>query len=163
MPERGAITVVGRADFGDLLPLVRAYCDFYEVAPSDAALIELFEALYEDPAREGVQLIARGPREEPLGFATLYWTWSTTHAARLAVMNDLFVVPEARGSGLAEQLIDACREQSRARGATTLSWQTAPDNRRAQRLYERIGAVREQWVDYSLPVTEDRYQRGQTR
>ena len=29
-----------------------------------------------------------------------------------------------------------------------LAWQTAPENRRAQAVYERIGATREQWVDY---------------
>jgi RimJ/RimL family protein N-acetyltransferase len=38
------------------------------------------------------------------------------------------------------------------RGATTLIWQTAKDNLRAQAVYERLGAVREEWHDYSLAV-----------
>lgn len=146
------IAVVGRDDFEDLLPLVRAYCDFYEVSPSDAALIALSEALVADPVGEGVQLIARGARSEPLGFATLYWTWSTARAARIGVMNDLFVVPEARGLRVGELLIEACRERCRARGAVSLGWQTALDNERAQRLYDRIGAERERWLDYTLDV-----------
>jgi GNAT superfamily N-acetyltransferase len=44
------------------------------------------------------------------GFATVYWTWSTTTAARLAVMNDLFVSADARGSGAATALIEASRD-----------------------------------------------------
>jgi ribosomal protein S18 acetylase RimI-like enzyme len=68
-------------------------------------------------------------------------------------MNDLFVVPQARGSGLADLLIRACQEQCRVRGAAILSWQTAPSNQRAQRVYERLGATREEWVDYWLAVS----------
>jgi GNAT superfamily N-acetyltransferase len=147
-----AITTVGSQDFADLLPLVRAYCDFYEVNPPDAALLELFEALCRDPEREGVQLIARDSDGEPIGFATIYWTWSTAQAARVGVMNDLFVAPQARGSGLAERLVEACRERCREHRAKTLAWQTAPDNHRAQRVYDRIGGQRDQWLDYSLPV-----------
>jgi GNAT superfamily N-acetyltransferase len=146
------IAVVGREDFVDLLPLVRAYCDFYEVSPTDEALLALSEALVADPVHEGLQLIARGARSEPLGFATLYWTWSTARAARIGVMNDLFVAPEARGLRVGERLIEACREQCRARGAVSLGWQTALDNDRAQRLYDRLGGMRERWLDYTLPV-----------
>ena len=40
-------------------------------------------------------------------------------------------------------------------GATSLDWQTAKDNARAQRVYERVGATRAEWVDYSLRVTQE--------
>ena len=40
-----------------------------------------------------MQFIARGEGGEPLGFATVYMTWETLDAGRLAVMNDLFVAP----------------------------------------------------------------------
>ena len=97
-PDGPTITAVGEDDLGDLLPLMRAYCDFYEVAPSDEDLLALSRALIADPEREGVQLIARGPDGAAVGFATVFWTWSTTSAARIAIMNDLFVAPAARGS-----------------------------------------------------------------
>ena len=38
---------------------MRAYCDFYEVAPSDEALTDMALALLDEPDLEGVQLIAR--------------------------------------------------------------------------------------------------------
>jgi GNAT superfamily N-acetyltransferase len=145
------IRLVGAADLDALLPLMRAYCDFYAVDPADDALLELARALIADPEREGCQLIALdGSRA--VGFATIFWSWSTLGASRIGVMNDLYVVEEARGSGVAEALIEACRERAREHGATELDWQTAKDNRRAQAVYERVGAKRSEWVDYSLPT-----------
>jgi GNAT superfamily N-acetyltransferase len=146
------ITRVGEADLEALLPLMRGYCDFYEVSPSDDALLALSRALIADPEREGLQLIARDGDGGAVGFATLYWSWQTLSAARLGVMNDLFVAPEARGSGLAERLIAACRERCAEHGAGELAWQTAKDNLRAQAVYERVGGRRAEWLDYSLPV-----------
>ena len=59
---------VGEDDLADLLPLLRGYCDFYEVAPSDEALLAMCRALIADPEREGVQLIARdAPTARALG------------------------------------------------------------------------------------------------
>ena len=126
-------------------------------------------ALLANPDLEGFQLVARvrpGIRETGIretrtssglpsgliGFATVFWTWSTLSASRIGVMNDLFVAPEARGAGAADALILACRDRCRERGATALTWQTAKDNLRAQVVYERLGALREEWVDYSLAV-----------
>lgn len=147
------IAVVGEPDMAELLPLMRAYCDFYGVAPGDDALLGLARALLADPDREGFQLIARDDEGRAVGFATVYWSWSTLAAARTAVMNDLFVHPDARGTGLAEALVEECRVRSGRRGAVSMGWQTRKDNARAQRLYERVGASRAEWVDYSLDTT----------
>jgi GNAT superfamily N-acetyltransferase len=137
-----------RTDLRELLVLMRAYCDFYEVSPTDADLVWLAEALIDDPQHEGVQLLARDEAGSALGFATVFWSWSTTHACRIGVMNDLFVAEPARGKRVAEQLIDACRLECSRHGAHRLTWQTAPDNRRARAVYDRVGAAREQWIDY---------------
>jgi GNAT superfamily N-acetyltransferase len=146
-----SIARAGAADLGDLLPLMRAYCDFYEVSPSDEELLAISQALIEDPQREGVQLIGRDASGVGVGFATVYWSWSTTSGCRIGVMNDLFVSEDARGQGLGGRLIEACREECRQQGAQRLTWQTAPDNLRAQAVYDRVGAAREQWIDYWLP------------
>jgi GNAT superfamily N-acetyltransferase len=153
-----AVTVarVGDDDLADLLPLLRAYCDFYRVAPCDEDLGALCRALIADPDREGLQLIARDENTRAVGFATVFWTWSTIQAGRLGVMNDLFVAERSRGAGVAEALIDACRKECANRGVRRLAWQTAPENRRAQALYERIGATRERWVDYWMATDEAR-------
>jgi GNAT superfamily N-acetyltransferase len=144
---------VTTADLPNLLPLVRAYCEFYDVAPADDALLAVSRALIADPDREGVQLIARSESGEAVGFATVYWSWDTLVAARVGIMHDLFVIPPARGTGIADLLIEACVEECRRRGAAKLGWQTAPDNTRARRVYERVGATKDEWVDYWLSVS----------
>jgi GNAT superfamily N-acetyltransferase len=138
------------ADLTDLLPLMRAYCDFYEVSPSADDLLAMSRALIADPQREGIQLIARDSSGAAVGFATVFWSWSTLSGSRIGVMNDLFVAATARGSGVATALIAGCLERTREHGAGSLTWQTARDNRRAQALYDRLGARREEWIDYSL-------------
>jgi GNAT superfamily N-acetyltransferase len=140
-------------DLAELLPLMRAYCDFYETSPPDEDLLALSRALLDDPEFEGVQLVARDGAGRAAAFATIYWSWSTTTARRIGVMNDLFVAESARGWGLADQLIEACRAECARRGARKLTWQTAPDNLRAQAVYDRVGGTREQWVDYWLDVS----------
>ena len=139
-------------DLAELLPLVRAYCDFYDVDPSDDALLAVARALIADPEHEGVQLMARNAAGAAVGFATVYWSWNTLMAGRVGIMHDLFVAPEARGTGVADELIAACCAECRQHDAARLGWQTARDNLRAQHVYERVGATREDWVDYWLSV-----------
>jgi GNAT superfamily N-acetyltransferase len=147
------IAIVAEDDLPDLLRLMRGYCDFYEVAPADEALLAMSRVLIEDPERQGLQLIARDDDGQAVGFATIFWTWSTLSADRLGVMNDLFVSQDARGGGVADALIAACADQCRDRGVPELAWQTAKTNARAQAVYERVGATRDdRWLDYSLSV-----------
>jgi GNAT superfamily N-acetyltransferase len=149
-----SVAVVTEHDLPELMLLIRAYLDFYEAKPPDESMLALSRSLIAEPEREGVQFIARGEDEHAVGFASLFWTWTTTRGGRLGVMNDLFVTPEARGSGAAEALIEACRDRCVRRGAVALTWQTAVDNHRAQALYDRIGGERsDQWLDYTLPTT----------
>jgi GNAT superfamily N-acetyltransferase len=145
------IETVGTADVPELMPMLRAYCDFYRVDPSDERLGALATVLIDNPA-EGLQLIARDTRDKgtPLGFATIYWTWQTLYAARVGVLNDLFVTPASRGTGTGRALIERCLELCRERGAEKLVWETAPDNTTAQRLYDGIGAEKSTWLTYEL-------------
>jgi GNAT superfamily N-acetyltransferase len=140
--DAGVVTVVTEADLDDC------------VSPSDECLFDLSRALLEDHVRDGVQLIARGSDSAAIGFATLFWSWSTLSAGRIGVMNDLFVLPEARGTGVADALITACVRYCQAHGdIARLTWQTARDNRRAQAVYERVGAKRSEWIDYAIDLT----------
>ena len=149
-----ALQPVEESDLPELLPLMRGYCDFYEVATPDEELLAVSRGLIADHAGEGLQLLARSTENgEAIGFATIFWSWSTLSGSRIGVMNDLFVAREARGSGVAEALILECVQRCRQRGGVkSLQWQTAKDNARAQALYDRVGGKREEWLDYSLEV-----------
>src|SRR3954454_9668679 len=108
------IAEVGEGDLADVLPLMVAYCEFYGAAPGADSLLALSRTLLADPEGQGVQLIARRRERGPaLGFATLYWTWSTLRAARVAVMNDLFAESDARDNVVDDALTRARREGAR--------------------------------------------------
>lgn len=146
------ITTVNRSDVSDVMPMLRAYCDFYEVNPPDSDLRALVMALIDDPS-DGVQLIARNEQGEPAGFATVFWTRQTLYASRVGVLNDLFVLPAGRGQGTGRALIARALELCRDRGATKLVWETALDNETAQRLYDGIGAEKSTWFTYELDAS----------
>lgn len=148
-----AISTVGDTDLPELLPLMRGYCDFYEVDPSDEALLAMSRALIADPEREGFQLVARDESGRAIGFATVFWMWATSSASRIGVMNDLFIDPDARGSGAADELIAECARLVRERSGKSLEWQTAKDNYRAQKVYDRVGGQRDdRWLSYSMDL-----------
>ena len=138
-------------DLPALLPLIRAYCEFYESAPPEERLADVARTLIHAPDGEGMVFVADGG-DGPFGFATVDWKWSTTRAARIAVMEDLFVVPEGRGRGAADELIRACANRARELGAPVLTWMTAPDNHRAQAVYDRSGATAGTWLEYELEL-----------
>jgi GNAT superfamily N-acetyltransferase len=139
------------AEVPQLLPLMRAYCDFYGVDPPDQGIEAMARALI---GGEGVVFAARRGDEPLVAFATAAVKWSMLRGARVALLDDLFVDPAARGTGLAERLIDACADWGRAHDAVALDWQTALDNERAQAVYERIGAKPSRWLDYELELTD---------
>ena len=53
-------------------------------------------------------------------------------------LNDLFVLPETRGTGAGRQLIEAVTEKAKADEITEVYWLTAKDNARAKRLYDSV-------------------------
>ncbi len=75
-------------------------------------------------------------------------TWSIGGSCYL---EDLFVSPTARGRRVGRRLIAAVGEAAKARGATTLYWQTEEFNGTARRLYERV-AKRSPFVRYQVEL-----------
>jgi GNAT superfamily N-acetyltransferase len=145
------IAPIAVEEFELLLPLIAAYQRFYEVAEIDdernRSFFRRFLALSED----GLLLGARS-EGRLVGYACLYWHFSSLEATECVLMNDLFVAESARGQGVGRALIEASAEVARERGAPFVEWSTAPDNKTAQRLYDSTGAERTEWFSYELRV-----------
>jgi len=75
----------------------------------------------------------------PVGFTQLYPTFSSVRAARVWVLNDLYVDPSARRHGVARALTEGAIEHARADGAIRVELETMPENRSARALYEASG------------------------
>lgn len=140
---------IAAEEFERLLPLIAAYQRFYEVEEPDEERNRSFFRRFLAPSDDGLLLGARSG-EQILGYACLYWHFSSLEAAETVLLNDLFVEEEARGRGIGRALIEASAAVARERGAPYLEWSTAPDNRTAQRLYDAMGAERSEWITYEL-------------
>jgi GNAT superfamily N-acetyltransferase len=140
---------VSDQQFELLLPMIAAYQRFYEVDEIDPDRNRRFFRRFLAPSEDGL-LIGAWENGELVGFACLYWFFSSTRAAETVLMNDLFVDPGRRGAGIGRALIEASAEAARRRGARHLEWATAPDNSTAQRLYDSTGAERSTWITYEL-------------
>ena len=138
-------------EVGDLLPLLRAYCEFYGTNPPDDGLLTMARSLATKP-EQGALFVARDGDGKAIGVATLDWKWSSTRGSQVGYLEDLFVDPDSRGGGVADALIEACAERCRERGLPALLWQTATDNHRAQKVYERVGAKGSTWLEYELDL-----------
>jgi GNAT superfamily N-acetyltransferase len=145
------IAPISDGEFEELLPLIAAYQRFYEVERIDEARNRAFFRRFLAPSEDGLLLGAR--REGRLiGYACLYWHFSSLEAVESVLMNDLYVSEEARGQGVGRALIEATANVARERGAPFVEWSTAPDNHTAQRLYDSTGAERSEWLSYELRV-----------
>jgi GNAT superfamily N-acetyltransferase len=152
MADGIAVGPVQEEEFETLLPLIAAYQRFYEVEDIDNERNRSFFRRFLAPSEDGELLAARDESGLILGYACLYWHFSSLAAVDTVLMNDLYVAPEARGRGIGRALIEGSRAVARARGAAWLEWATAPDNHTAQRLYDSMTSEKSTWLEYELDV-----------
>jgi GNAT superfamily N-acetyltransferase len=135
----------------EALPLIAGYQRFYESEPNEERNRRFFSRFIA-PNHEGL-LLGAWLDGRLVGFATLYWTHSSTRAADIALLNDLFVIEDVRGRGVARALIQASADASRAAGKEAMEWYTATDNARAQRAYDAVPRVsRSAWYSYEVDL-----------
>lgn len=122
--------------------------DFYKrPKPRTEKVQNLIKLLLEH--HEGIQFVAQHDGKL-IGFATIYFSYSTLRAEKVAIMNDLYVVESERGRGVAIELFEACHRFSKEHECAYMSWVTASDNKRAQRFYEKMGGTVGDWMNYSI-------------
>jgi GNAT superfamily N-acetyltransferase len=143
---------VTHADLPALLPLIADYQRFYGNRSPDDAHNAAFFGDFVAPSARGMLIGAYDDDGSPAGYTCLYWTFSSISASHVVLLNDLYVLASRRGGGVGEALIAAAREVARERGCSHLRWCTELHNRRAQRLYERVGAERSALFEYEIDL-----------
>jgi ribosomal protein S18 acetylase RimI-like enzyme len=123
-----------------IAPLFDAYRVFYGQVPDLAAAREFLRQRL--LLRETVLFLAF-ENEEPLGFTQLFPSFSSVGMQRLWILNDLFVIPESRGQRVGEKLIERALIHAKESGAKGVVLETAHTNTSGQKLYERMGFMRE--------------------
>ena len=137
------------ADLSLLVPLFDAYRQFYR-CPSDVEGARRFLLQRFEHNQSVIFLAFDGA--SAIGFVQLYPSFSSASMARIFILNDLFVSPEARGRGAGSALLQGAADYGRAVGAVRLALSTEITNTKAQAVYERFGWKRDD-VFYSYQLT----------
>lgn len=129
--------------------LYQGYAEFYGVTQTDAMRDTVWQWLH-DTAHPVNGFVAEA-NGDLIGL-THYRPFHAPLAAQTrGFLDDLFVNPQARGTGAAQALIDAVSDEGRAQGWAMIRWITADDNYRARGIYDRV-ATRTGWITYDITL-----------
>jgi len=133
-------------DVPTILKLIRGLAEYERLAHEMEATPARVRAHGFGPRRYFETIIGRrGGR--PVGFALYFFTYSTFLARPTLYLEDLFVLPEERGTGAGKALLRALARIAVRRGCGRLEWAVLDWNRPAIGFYKRLGAkLRRQWI-----------------
>ncbi|NMG09366.1 GNAT family N-acetyltransferase [Brasilonema sp. UFV-L1] len=132
------------------LMLFKKYQEFYEVQNIDEEKNRKHLQMIMDNEELGKLFLAQD-NYTYVGFATIYYSFSSRIAEKIAILNDLYVLDSNRGKGFGRQLLEHCFIYLKTRGINTVRWTTRQDNVTAQKLYNYYANGTE-WLMYSYKI-----------
>ena len=145
-----AVREARESDIERIHQLVRELAH-YERAPEavKATPEQLRTALF-GPQPAAYALVAE-TAGEVVGFALYFLNFSTWEGVHGIYLEDLFVQPEHRGTGLGKALLAALAEIAVARGYARVEWWVLDWNTPSIEFYRRLGAVpMDEWTVFRL-------------
>ena len=144
------------ADVPAILGFIRALADYekltHQVVATEALLHEHLFA-----PRPAAEVLIGELSGRPVGFALFFPNFSTFLAKPGLYLEDLFVLPEARGRGVGKALLIAVAKLAVERDAGRLEWAVLDWNAPAIGFYRGVGAVpMDDWT--TMRVTGDALQ-----
>ncbi len=135
-----------RADLPDILRLVRGLAEYEQLESEFTATQTDFEMLLFAPDHVAEATLATLPDRSPVGIALYYRSVNTFKGQTGMFLEDLFVEPDLRGSGIGIALLRHLAEIAVDRGYNVIEWRVLNRNTPSIRFYERLGAPRDnQW------------------
>jgi GNAT superfamily N-acetyltransferase len=127
--------------------LFDGYADFYGIAMDDATADRVWAWLL-DPGHVVEGLVVRDERGDIVGFAHVRACPRPLGGGDIGFLDDMFVAPEARGSGAADALFEGLRALAAERGWPALRWITQHFNERGRAFYDRYTAGPSDFIVY---------------
>ena len=138
------------ADVPTILALIRALAT-YEKEPDKVVATEaslLRDGFGDRPLFQVTMAEAEG---HPVGFAFWFVTYSTWRGQPTLFLEDLFVIPEARGKGIGKALMQFLARTALEKGCGRLMWNVLDWNQPSIDFYESLGAqVLREWLTVRL-------------
>lgn len=126
-------------------PLWQGYLTFYESQVTPETTEVLWQRLH-DP-NEPMFVLGAFIGGRLIGIVQYLFHRSCWTIGDYCYLQDLFVSPEARGTGAGRALIEAVERAARAHGASRVHWLTKEDNHTARALYDKL-ADRSGFIQY---------------
>ncbi|MCJ8313388.1 MAG: GNAT family N-acetyltransferase [Saccharospirillaceae bacterium] len=142
------IEIVSKHNIDEVLPLIRAYQQFYNVSDISDSKNKIFFSQFGESNSAGCQFIYRD-NGVVVGFATVYFSYASSITSKVAILNDLYTKTDSRGKGVGRKLIEYCHQYAASNNATRLQWVTSPQNKPAQKLYDSMNTKKSNWDFYS--------------
>jgi GNAT superfamily N-acetyltransferase len=141
------ISFVTENDKAQWRVLFNGYADFYSVSMNDATAERVWAWLLDpDHVLEG--LVARDEGGAIIGLAHVRACPRPLGGCDIGFLDDLYVLPEARGSGAADALFEALRALAAERGWPALRWITQHFNERGRAFYDRYTSGPSDFIMY---------------
>lgn len=144
------VTNIETSDRADWELLYRGYAEFYQV-PMNAQILDTVWAWIHDIDNPFFGLIARDEEGKALGLMHCRQMPSPLRGVLVGFLDDLFVVPEARGQGVVEELYTALNRLGKEQGWPFIRWITAENNYRGRAVYDKL-SEKTHWVTYQMTV-----------
>jgi ribosomal protein S18 acetylase RimI-like enzyme len=132
-----SIVRAGRSDSVGVLDLMGQLYDIEHMAFESSRALAALHGLLDHPERGSVLLARRD--DITVGYAVVTRCYSLEFGGAFALLDELFIVPAARGGGLGSALINAVIDDCRAAGIATIRLEVERTNDRAQALYRHFG------------------------
>lgn len=137
-------------DVPAILGFIEGLAEYEKLRDACVATEEKLRAtLFANPPAAEVLIAAID--EEPVGFALFFHNYSTFLAQRGLFLEDLFVIPGARGKGVGDALLSALARIALDRNCGRLEWSVLDWNDLAIGFYRRIGAKpMDEWTTFRM-------------
>ena len=135
-----AIRPLRPEDKADWRRLWTGYLQFYQTSVPDAVYDSTFARLLGDDAQDFSALVAEVDGRL-MGLTHYLFHRHAWKIENVCYLQDLYVDPQARGTGLGRKLIEAVYACADAAGSPAVYWLTQDFNHEARQLYDRIARV----------------------
>ena len=129
-----------RADIPQILDFIRGLAEYEKLAHEAVATPALLEQHLFGP-RPAAEVVIAEADGSPAGFALFFHTFSTFACKRSLYLEDLFVRPSFRGTGLGKHLMAALARIALQRDCARFEWSVLDWNAPSIAFYRKLGAT----------------------
>ena len=136
-----------KSDARDLVSLVRALARYEKLKPLTASAAR---RLVSDIGRR-IRVLMAVEDGKAVGYAIYLFTYSSFLARPTLYLEDIFVLPDQRRSGIGGRFFKALLQEAKREGCGRMEWVVLDWNAPAHRFYRKLGArPLDNWITYRM-------------